>query len=48
MEYAVKPLTSEDAEYMEERIDEFDDGILPPEPDAPETARETPLPGSPL
>ena len=27
MEYAVKPLTSEDAEYMEEKIDEFDDVI---------------------
>ena len=36
MEYAVKPLTSEDAEYMEEKMDGSDDVILPPEPDAPE------------
>lgn len=36
MKYEIKPLTNEDADYMEERIDEFDDGILPPEPDAPE------------
>lgn len=36
MEYEIKLLTNEDAEYMEERIDEFDDAVLPPEPGAPE------------
>ena len=36
MEYEMKPFTNEDAEYMEERIDEFDDTVLPPEPGAPE------------